>query len=146
MKNLRLPESLRRHLPQIIKFCVSGGLGACIDLGTSSILHTQFGVAVPVAYICSTLLSVTFVFFVNKYITFRMGGHKMGNQLTKFAVVYAAAIILNFAISTGLYSMGVEFRIAKAIAIGIGAVINYVLSHSFVFKKSEREEIERIVV
>ncbi len=132
---MKIPVRLRRHAPQMIKFCVTGGIAAVIDLGTSTLLHERYAVSVPVSYICSTLLAVLFVFFMNKRFTFGNRETDTGKQLSKFLLVYGGAIILNFAISTGLFSLGVEYRIAKMIAIGIGAVINYILSHSFVFKK-----------
>jgi putative flippase GtrA len=134
-------SKVRTHFHQLWKFCIAGGLGASIDLGGLTLLHGVVHFPVPLAYITSTLCSVAVVFFINKHFTFANKEQEVGMQLGKFALVYGGAIILNFLLSTGFYSVGVQYILAKALAIGIGAVLNYLLSHHFVFKKKEEEPV-----
>lgn len=126
---------LQRHTPQILKFCVTGGLGAVVDLGTLRLL-VEYGHLTPqLGSVFSTLLAVIVVFLGNKYFTFGDRSTGFLKQMSKFAVVYVFAYTLNQAITLSLLWLGVYYLMAKAVAIGIGAVINYVLSHSFIFRK-----------
>ncbi len=128
---------LRRYplLKKIVKFAITGGIAAVIDLGGLQIMVRYMGVSEEVAVILSSLISVIFVFIFNKIFTFRDGSTRYASQITKFALVYGFAIILNGAVSNFFLWLGFHYLIAKVFAIGIGAVINFVLSNMFVFRQ-----------
>lgn len=154
MKRLLNDPRTRRHLNQVSKFIVCGITGAAFEFTVIYLLVEHVKLDPRVAYIPSGLLTVVFVFFFNKYITFgnRDGDHL--GQTMRFAMVYAAAFVLNYLIASGAYSAGLLFlrgqRVAspgfydsgmrllpygaKAFAIGITAVWNYCFSHAFIFK------------
>ena len=121
---------------QGMKFIVAGLSGASIDFGVSGFLVEVFGVHPSVAYIPSGLAAVTFVFIFNKFVTFRSHGHA-ADQTLRFIVVYSIAFALNYLVALGLFWLGIHYMLAKAIAIGLIAFLNYVLSHGFIFRKSE---------
>ncbi len=130
-----------RHSSQIVKFCVTGGLGALVDLGTLRLL-VEYGHMTPqTGSILSTLLAVIVVFLGNKYFTFQDKSTGVVKQLGKFAIVYVFAYTLNQGITLTLLAFGVYYLMAKAVAIGIGAVINYLLSHGFIFRKAHTPEV-----
>lgn len=135
---------IRTHVSQMWRFVVCGGVGASIDLGTATALVELFDVPAHIAYIPSTFLAVAFVFTANKFFTFRNRERDVGWQVLKFAFVYGTAIASNLAISWTLLWLGLHYLLAKSIAIGIGALWNYSMSHGFVFRK--REEIDVAIV
>ncbi len=130
---------LRRYplLKKIVKFGITGGIAAVIDLGGLQIMVRYLSVPEEAAVVLSSLVSVIFVFFFNKFFTFRDGSTGYAKQITKFALVYGFAIVLNGIVSNFFLWMGFHYLIAKVFAIGIGAIINFVLSHLFVFTKQK---------
>jgi putative flippase GtrA len=144
-KHFRHPL-VRRHLPQLLKFAVAGGLGATIDLGTLTLLVERFGFPEQYAIVPSTLSAVAVVFTINKFFTFKNRQRNVGGQLLKFALVYGVAILSNIAISAGLIAVGVHYLLSKVVAIGVGALWNYAMSHGYVFKVKRGEEVDAVVV
>ena len=128
--------AFKTHLRQGIRFVISGLSGAAIELGTTALLVEFAGFPPPLAYFPAGLLSVTFVFFFNRTITFRAGDPRhLKKQTMRFVLVYSLAFAANYLFTVGLYSLGVQYLLAKVIAIGVIAIINYFLSHGFIFKK-----------
>ncbi len=81
---------------------------------------------------------MTFVFLMNKHFTFRAREAKSGRQVGRFVVVYGFAIMMNYVLySVFLHGLTVDYRFAKALAIGLIAVWNYLMSHAFIFKRGE---------
>lgn len=132
-----LQSALYRQAPQIAKFVLSGGFGATIDLTSQWFFVDHLGINAFAGFVVSASMGALFVFVFNKFITFRSHSEPVAKQLTKFAAVYVPAIGLNFLLSSGFYWLGLPHKLAKAFAIGIGAVINYVFSAAFIFKKKQ---------
>lgn len=124
----------KKHASQGLRFAVCGAIGAIIDLSSLRMFVGGFGLDPKLAFLLSSLLSVTFVFFANKFFTFKNRSKSVGSQATKFAVVYGPAIFFNVAIASYLESVGLQYLLAKMVAIGIVMVWNYALSHGFVFR------------
>lgn len=125
----------RPLLKKMVKFAMTGGVAAVIDLGGLQVMVRYLSVPEEVAVVLSSLISVIFVFIFNKFFTFRDKSSKYASQILKFALVYGFAIVLNGFVSNIFLWLGFHYLIAKVIAIGIGAVINFVLSHVFVFRQ-----------
>jgi putative flippase GtrA len=134
-------QSVRRHASQLWKFVVCGGIGFTIDLLSLTLFVEWFSMDERIAVVVSSIVGATFVFFANKFFTFRNTEQRYGSQITKFALVYGVAIASNAVISNLLLWFGVYYLLAKIIAVAIGAVWNYALSHGFIFKKSVPEEV-----
>lgn len=145
MSLLRHPF-IKKHAPQIIKFALAGGLGAMIDLGSLTLLVEYVGVEEHLAVIPSTLCAVCVVFLLNKHVTFKDKKGNYGPQILKFAFVYGVAILSNILISSGLILIGVHYFLSKVIAIAVGAIWNYAMSHGFVFKKGDPITEEAVIV
>ncbi len=133
MKRLLNHPTVQKHGPQLVKFAVAGGMGSLLDLGTLTLLTRVFLVPAEVSFLLSALVGATFVFVVNKIVTFKHTGAWMP-QLLKHYTVYGPAIIANFLLSNALFLVMPALP-AKFIAIGVIAMWNYVLSHHYVFKK-----------
>jgi putative flippase GtrA len=154
MKRLIRSPRVRKHASQASKFIVCGLTGAAIEFGIIFILVERLHMDPRVAYIPSGLITVVFVFFFNKYVTFGNTESDHLGQTLRFAMVYGAAFVLNYLLASGLYSAGLYMlraqratapeayqygaRVlpyaAKAFAIGVVAVWNYCFSHAFIFK------------
>jgi putative flippase GtrA len=142
---------ISRHIKQIAKFSVSGVLGAVIEFTVIYLLVGRLGWSAYVVYIPSALIPAFFVFFFNKYVTFGATEGDTASQSGRFLMVYASTFCLNYVLSSSFYLAGdrvfldtviggitlSEIHIAyaaKICAIGIVAVVNYILSHTFIFK------------
>lgn len=142
---------LNQHAKQVLKFCISGGLGAVIEFSVIYLLIGQLGWSAYVVYIPSALIPSIFVFFFNKYVTFGATEGSTASQTKRFLIVYTSTFCLNYVLSSSLYLMGDVLFLgssihgfqlsdvhiayaAKICAIGIIAVVNYTLSHTFIFK------------
>ena len=133
MKRFLHHPLVRTHGPQLLKFGLTGGAGSILDLGTLTVLTRVLFVPAEVAFLLSACVGATFVFVVNKLVTFKDGGAWMP-QLLKHYTVYGPAIIANFLLSNALFLVLPDLA-AKFIAIGVIAMWNYLLSHHYVFRK-----------
>lgn len=137
---------LKRHASQGIRFVVVGSLGAIVDLGSLHLMVVYGGMSPYVAQTISTLLAVTLVFILNKFFTFRSKQGKVTGEIVRFALVYGVAFLSNVALTSLFLWLGVQYLIAKCLAIGIGIVWNYCMSHGFIFKKKDRSIVEEAAV
>lgn len=146
--------AIRLHCSQALRFITCGLLGAGMEFLILRVLVGHYGISPFAAYIPSALIPCIFVFYFNRYVTFRGGTGNTVRQTRRFLLVYSCAFTLNYCLSSLLYAWGVRLcngaeigpvvltipRIAygaKALAIGVTAVLNYWLSHSFIFRKEK---------
>lgn len=132
--------------PKFLRFLVCGGLGASIDFGTLRILVHTLHWLPQYAFILSTSLSLIFVFLSNRFFTFRGVTGDPKSQMMKFFLVYMSAAFLNYVLSVSLTFMGINYMLAKALAIGILMFFNFFFLNSFVFRKLHVEADEGIEV
>lgn len=132
---------MKTHASQLWKFIICGGIGFVCDLTSLTFFVETMAVDERVAVILSSLVGAVFVFFANKFFTFRNREKSYGNQLVKFGLVYGVSIVSNALISNALLWFGVHYVLAKIVAVGVGAAWNYALSHGFVFKKKEQVDV-----
>lgn len=134
-------RSVRTHASQLWKFVICGGIGFTLDLSSLSLFIYTVGIDPRVAVILSSLVGAAFVFIANKFFTFRNREQHYGSQVFKFLLVYGVSILSNAVISNVLIYAGMHPILAKIVAIAVGAMWNYALSHGFVFKKNESVEV-----
>jgi putative flippase GtrA len=132
---------IRTHASQLWRFIICGGMGFTLDLSSAALFVEVGDVDPRIAVIFSSLVGGTFVFFANKFFTFKNREKKTGQQLFKFLIVYGVSFLSNIAIANALIWLDVHYLLAKVVAVGIGAVWNYALSHGFVFKKKEDVDV-----
>ncbi len=138
VKQLFTLQRLQRHLPQGAKFIVCGVTGLVTEVFfLLPFLIEYIGISEKKAGFLSGFVMLIFVFFFNKYITFKNREQGFGKQTMKFLIVYSFAFIFNYAIYiAGLHILGEDhYQVSKIIAIGIVAVWNYTCSHLFVFRQ-----------
>ena len=140
VKNLFTFQRLQRHLPQGAKFIVCGVTGLVTEVFfLLPFLIEYIGLSEKKAGLLSGFFMLIFVFFFNKYITFKNREQGFGRQTMKFLIVYGFAFVFNYAIYiAGLHMLGEDhYQISKIIAIGVVAVWNYTCSHLFVFRQGK---------
>ena len=137
-----LKSFLRSHFSQGIRFVLVGGIGSTIDLGTLRLMVAYGGFSEHIAQVISTLLAVTFVFLANKFFTFKSRKSEVAGEAVRFAFVYGIAIVVNIATTSLLIWSGIHYLLAKMMAIGIGVIWNYLMSHYFVFRHKAPIEVE----
>lgn len=137
-------STVHKHFSQLWRFVICGGSGFALDLGSLTLFVEYAKIDPRIAVILSSVVGATFVFFANKFFTFKNRERKTGSQVMKFILVYGVSIIGNSLIANALLLIGLNYLFAKIIAVGIGALWNYALSHGFVFKK--KEDIDVVVV
>lgn len=118
-----------------MKFAVCGGLGACIDFGTLWLGVQVLRYPEKIVFFFSTTLATIFVFFANRWFTFESKGQAR-SEILKFILAYSIAGFLNYLVSMGFFLLGVQYLLAKALAIGIIMFFNYFCLQRFVFRPS----------
>lgn len=123
------------HFRQFIFFGIFGAAGAILDISLLYSYVEIIKINTQLSFFLSSLTTMLFIFFANKYITFKRHNNHIAKQATRFFMVYIAATALNGILSTILLSMGLQYLISKLLAIICIAVMNYCLSHYFIFKQ-----------
>lgn len=134
MKKILAHPFVHIHVKQGMTFVIAGLIGATIEFTVLISGVELFGVIPEHAKIPAQLCAVTFVFFFNKSVTFRSHG-RMGAQSVRFVLVYGFAIVLNYLLYRAILTTGLDYRLANALTIGVIAILNYTMSHGFIFRK-----------
>lgn len=133
-----------KHGNKFLRFAVCGGLGACIDFGTLTLLVHFMKWPEKYALLVSTGLAMIFVFFANRFFTFKAAGNA-GNQAAKFLAVYFLAALLNYGFSMTFIYLGIHYLVSKAMAISVIMFFNYFSLNGFVFKQ-KAEVLDEVLV
>ena len=123
----RATSALRRshNWVQLAKFCIVGGSGFIVNLAVFSVL-LHVGVHYIPAAVCSFLVAVTNNYTWNRLWTFAHHTGGVVYQGPRFLVVSLCALLANLAILSVLVSLGLEKRLAQAIAIILVTPLNFV--------------------
>jgi putative flippase GtrA len=115
----------RHNWVQLAKFCAVGGSGFVVNLAVFSVL-LHFGVHYIPAAACSFLVAVTNNYTWNRLWTFAHHTGGVVYQGPRFLIVSLCALLANLAILSGLVSLGLEKRLAQAIAIVLVTPLNFI--------------------
>lgn len=140
MKAVLRHPFVKSHGAKFMRFIVCGGLGACVDFGLLHLLVAYVGWQEEYALIVSTGCAMVFVFFANRFFTFRARGANAGKQVVRFLMVYLFAASLNYILSLTFIYLGVHYLLSKALAIGLMMFFNYFSLNGFVFKQAKVSE------
>ena len=133
------------RLGQFFQFCVVGGTGVVVDLAVFYFL-LRMNVALMISRALAIAIAMTWNFALNRRLTFsysRKGS--LLSQYGKFVISCSLGAAINWGICI-LLTQTVEFfkdRIFIAAILGImaGTVANFLMSYSWVFKKSQKGKI-----
>ena len=115
----------RHNWVELAKFSAVGGTGFLVNLGVFSLL-LHFGVHYIPAAVCSFLVAVTNNYTWNRLWTFAHHTGGVVYQGPRFLVVSLCALLANLAILSVLVSLGLDKRLAQAIAIVLVTPLNFI--------------------
>ena len=135
-----------RHLvPELLKFCVVGGLGAVIDLGGAAVLHGKFHVEALEAKAISTVIAMALTYLGSRFWTFKHRENQaLGREVAIFVVlnviglVVAEVVIAIVTYALGLHSQ-LEYNGASVIGTGLATVFRFFAYRQWVFTAPAEE-------
>ena len=135
-----------RHLvPELLKFCVVGGLGAVIDLGGAAVLHGKFHVEALEAKAISTIIATALTYLGSRFWTFKHRENQaLGREVAIFVVLnvigllIAEAVIAIVTYGLGLHSQ-LEYNAASVVGTGLATIFRYFAYRQWVFTAPAEE-------
>lgn len=135
-----------RHLvPELLKFCVVGGLGAVIDLGGAAVLHGKFHVEGLEAKAISTIIATVLTYLGSRFWTFKHRENQaLGREVAIFVVLnvigllIAEAVIAIVTYGLGLHSQ-LEYNAASVLGTGLATIFRYFAYRQWVFTAPAEE-------
>jgi putative flippase GtrA len=129
-----------RHLiPELLKFCVVGGIGAVIDLGGAAVLHGKYHVGPLESKAISTVVATVLTYLGSRFWTFKHRENQaLGREATLFIVlnvvglVIAEAVIALVTYGFGLHSQ-LEYNGASVVGTGLATIFRYFAYRQWVF-------------
>ncbi|MFY9484420.1 MAG: glycosyltransferase family 2 protein [Patescibacteria group bacterium] len=128
----------RPTLRQLVKFGIVGWINVAIDFGFLNLFVIVGGLSPLVAGLLSTAMALTNSYLLNRAWTFRgfKGPDERGAEFLSFLAVNGTGATVNWIIFAGLFTFfGLNYNVAKAIAILITTFWNFFGSKKFVFSK-----------
>lgn len=123
---------MRRLAVQLVKYGMSGGTAAVVDIGLFHVLVTSGGAvflsacgSFAVAACVNYVLTSTFVFPVRR---------RTGRQAFQFMTFLSLGFLLNTGLTTLFFHAGAAPALAKAAAVGIVFFSNFFVNRNIVFK------------
>jgi putative flippase GtrA len=128
LSRARMGAAMRRrhNWDQLVKFCVVGGTGYVVNLAVFTVLVTALDVHYIPAAVGSFLVAVTNNYTWNRLWTFRAQRGHVAWQGMRFLVVSTLALGANLLVLHVLVTVGLDERLAQAIAIVLVTPINFV--------------------
>jgi putative flippase GtrA len=134
-----LYSRVRPVLPEIIKFCVVGGLGTVIDIGGAAVLHGKYHVEPLAAKAISTAAATVLTYLGSRFWTFK---HRENQALRREAVLFialnlAGLLIAELVVGLVTYVMGlrseVDYNAASLIGTALATIFRYFAYKKWVF-------------
>lgn len=134
-------DKFTKHV--VIRFIISGGTSAAVDLLALYILNSVLELHYLPSAIIAFIIAFGVSFTLHKFWTFKSHGERAQKQ----AVMYLGTSLFSLALNTLLMYIFVgKFHfmvlVAQFIVGIIVAFVSYFLSHNFVFKYKENNNIE----
>jgi putative flippase GtrA len=115
------------------RYVVIGGLSAAADFGLLYALHDRLGVPVGIAAFIAVTLAFVFNFALNRIWSFRSQAPVVG-QFGKYLFLGCVNWVLTAILVTLFTALGLNYLVAKAIALVLTTGSNYMLYRLWVFK------------
>ena len=123
--------SVKRTLSQLVRYGMTGGLAAVVDLGVFSILCPAFLRVAPAATISFLLAAVVNYLLTTRFVFNQRAG---AGRFVKFLAFAIVGLLLNVSVTVFVaYVSGWPPPVAKAIGIGVAFLFNFWLNTVFVF-------------
>ena len=128
----------KRH--DFIIYCIFGFMATIVNMASYEILYRGLGLANVVAVLLSWFLAVTFAFFTNKYIVFRVKGmenrHGIVAELCYFYLCRGASGLLDVMVMfIAVDVLSWNHTLWKFISNLLVGICNYLTGRFFIFAK-----------
>lgn len=130
-----MPEAVRQKSLRVVlpRYTATGVLSVAVDVSLLALLHSALTVALVPATLIAFAASLVVNYSLNHVWAFDVNG-LVWTRLSRYAVLVVINLGLTLGIVTGLTSIGVYYLIAKAIAVLLGAAINFTGYRLWVFR------------
>ncbi|MFH1790081.1 MAG: GtrA family protein [bacterium] len=125
---------VRNHHREFVKYSVVGSTGVLLDLSTLFALNEYLRVNAVYAVAVNQIVVIGYVFFLNKYWTFKSDGMTV-QQLGRFLILMLCNYLL--AITWMWFfteSLSMHFLLARIFNIALGVSWNFLLYKYWVYK------------
>ena len=121
---------LRMSLP---RFFVVGALSVGTDVGCLTVLHSVLHFPLIAATTLAYGLGLLVNYSLNHTWVFAADG-RLGDRLMRYGILVAINFSSTLGLIAGLTAVGLYYLIAKAVAVAVNAVINFVAFRYWVFR------------
>jgi putative flippase GtrA len=130
---------IRPLLPELIKFCVVGGIGAVVDLGGAALLHGKYHVEPLAAKAISTAVATVVTYLGSRFWTFK---HRENQELKREAVLFivlnlVGLLIAEIVVGFTTYALNLhsqlEYNGASFVGTGLATIFRYFAYKRWVF-------------
>lgn len=128
------------RLAQVGRFLAVGVASAIVDVGGLWVLHGLLGVWLPLAAATSFLASFAVNFGLNQRWTFQAQTTRTRGQLVRFTILVVANTLVTAVAVTAITGLGLQYLLAKFIAMAVLFVVNFVVLRVWVFQVAEQEQ------
>jgi putative flippase GtrA len=126
-------------LPEILKFCLIGGIGTVIDLGGAGLLHGHYHFEPLAAKAASVTVATVFTYVGSRFWTFKhRENQSVGREAALFFVLNVAGLVIAEAVIVlVVYVMGLrgtlDYNAASVMGSGLGTVFRFYAYRKWVF-------------
>jgi putative flippase GtrA len=131
MTRPREPAAAMRTL--LPRYIAVGALSVALDVGALAILHSALGVDLLLATTLAFALALVVNFTLNHRWAFGADG-VLGRRMLRYSVIVAVNYGLTVGIIAGLTAIGVFYLVAKAVSVGLTAIVNFTGYRLWVFR------------
>jgi len=123
---------------RFIQFCLIGLSGIVVNLLAYTVLR-KLGLRLELAYALAIVLSLTWNYFPNRYLTFDLTSHDPWlPQYGRFVATCALGALINWSVTVALSHEVAWFKVHELTAlltgIAAGTIFNFLISHEWAFR------------
>ena len=139
-------KDLYNKYSEIIRYLIIGGLTTIISIAvyyvvTKTFLNPQDKLELQIAEVISWIVAVTFAYFTNKIIVFKIKEKSTFKEALSFFSSRIVTLLIEMLIMYIFVSLlGFNDKIIKIIAQFIVIILNYIFSKFIVFKKIKEND------
>ena len=139
-------ELFKRHLDdhgeQVQRYGYIGVMTTLVGLSTFWVMKNLVGVEINIANALSVVFAVLFGYIANKHVVFRSSNQDLTGLFMEF-IRFMGSRTVTISMEVIFFSIGIRFLdlpplIIKGAVSAVVFVLNYVVSHYFVFQNSEQ--------
>lgn len=132
LKIAYIKDALYRHRKSMTKYVLVGGSTFVLDLGLLILLREVFHVQVLLAATAAYWTSIVYNFLMNRTWTFETSA-----GIKRHAWAYGLLLLTNYLVTIGIIAVlghfGLNYAIAKVLAVGFSISWTYIAYKKFIF-------------